>query len=132
MIMQKLREFMYGRNGTDTLSFALVIFGFVLYLIYIPTRFFPLYLLSLVCYGISLFRSLSKNINARRKENAKFLSLWWKIKNRFVGFRADLEERKVYKHFRCPKCGQKIRIPRGRGRVEIRCPKCSEKFIKKV
>lgn len=132
MILQKLREFMYGRYGTDMLSFVLVIAGFVVYLIYIPTRFFPLYLLSLGFYGISLFRTLSKNIPARQKENAKFISLWWKIKNRFIGFRADMEERKVYKHLKCPKCGQKIRIPRGRGKVEIRCPKCSEKFIKKV
>lgn len=132
MIMQKLREFMYGRNGTDALSFALIIAGFVVYLVYIPLRFFPLYLLSLALYGISLFRALSKNIAKRRAENAKFMNLWYKAKNKWVGFRADFEERKTYKHFKCPKCGQKIRIPRGRGKVEIRCPKCSEKFIKKA
>ena len=132
MIMQKLREFMYGRNGTDQLSFALVIGGFAFYVLYVLFLFRPLYLLSLILYGISLFRTLSKNIPARRKENQKFLQFWWKIKYKWNLFRADLEERKTYKHFKCPSCGQKIRIPRDRGKVEIRCPKCSNRFIKKA
>ncbi|MBR5309571.1 MAG: hypothetical protein IKU42_00415 [Oscillospiraceae bacterium] len=130
--MQKLREFMYGRNGTDMLSFALIIAGFVTYTLYVFIRFPLIYLLSLVFYGIALFRTLSKNIPARQKENQKFMQLWWKAKYKWSGLKADFEEQKTYKHFKCPTCGQKIRIPRGRGKVEIRCPKCSTKFIKKV
>ena len=30
----------------------------------------------------------------------------------------------------CPKCGQMVRVPRGRGKINIRCPRCSERFIK--
>ncbi len=132
MILQKLREFMYGRYGTDKLSLALVIGGFVFYTLYVFTRFRLLYLVSLILYGIALFRTLSKNIPARQKENRKFDEICWKAKNKWVGIRADFEERKNYKHFKCPSCGQKIRIPRGRGKVEIRCPKCSNRFVKKV
>ena len=132
MLLQKLREFMYGRNGTDQLSFALIIAGFACYVLYVFTRSRLLYLFSLVFYGIALFRTLSKNINARRIENQKFLTFWYKVKNWWVVIKADFEERKIYKHFKCPSCGQKIRIPRGRGKVEVRCPKCSNRFIKKV
>lgn len=132
MIMQKLREFMYGRYGTDQLSLALVAGGFIFYVLYVFTRSRLLYLVSLILYGIAIFRTLSRNIEKRRAENQKFLSIWYKAKNRWVGFQADFEERKAYKHFRCPACGQKIRIPRGRGKVEIRCPKCSERFVKKA
>ena len=130
MIMQKLREFMYGRYGTDQLSLALIGGGFAFYILYVFTRSRLLYLVSLILYGIAAFRTLSKNHTKRRIENQKFMNLWYKLKNKWVGIRADFEERKTYKHFKCPACGQKIRIPRGRGKVEIRCPKCSNKFIK--
>ena len=132
MILQKLREFMYGRYGTDKLSFSLVIAGFVFHVLSVFTTFRLLYLASLIVYGIALYRTLSKNINARQKENMKFEQFLWKMKNWWTGIRADFEERKTYKHFKCPSCGQKIRIPRGRGKVEVRCPKCSNRFIKKV
>ena len=132
MIMQKLREFMYGRYGTDQLSFALIGGGFAFYILYVFTRSRLLYLVSLILYGIAVFRTLSKNHTKRRIENQKFMNLWYKLKNKWVGIRADFEERKTSKHFKCPACGQKIRIPRGRGKVEIRCPKCSNKFIKKA
>lgn len=132
MILQKLREFMYGRYGTDQLSLALIGGGFAFYVLYVFTRSRLLYLVSLVLYGIAVFRTLSKNHTKRRIENQKFMNLWYKIKNKWVGIRADFEERKTYKHFKCTACGQKIRIPRGRGKVEIRCPKCSNKFIKKA
>ena len=132
MIMQKLREFMYGRNGTDHLSFALVIAGFACYILYVFTTFRLLYLASLVFYGISLYRTLSKNVMKRRAENAKFMEFCYKIKSRWIGIRADFEEAKTYKRFKCPSCGQKIRIPRGRGKVEVCCPKCSHRFVKKV
>lgn len=132
MILQKLREFMFGRNGTDMFSLALIIAGFVINIFYVLSAFIPLYLLSLAAYGYALFRTLSKNIPARQKENQKFMEFWWKVKNRWIGLKADFEEKKAYKHFKCPSCGQKIRIPRGRGKVEIRCPKCSNRFVKKV
>ena len=33
--------------------------------------------------------------------------------------------------YRCPKCRQKLRVPRGRGRIQISCPRCGTQFIKK-
>ena len=94
MIMQKLREFMYGRYGIDQLSVALVAGGFVFYVLYVFTRSRLLYLISLVLYGIAIFRTLSKNHAKRRAENQKFMTFWYKAKNWWVGLRADFEKEK--------------------------------------
>ncbi len=132
MIMQKIKEFMYGRYGFDQLGLALTVGGFALNVVYVFSRWRIFYLISLICYGIAIYRALSRNYEKRRKKNQKFLEFWYKLKNFWVGLKADFEEKKTYKHFKCPSCKQKIRIPRGRGRVEISCPKCGHKFVKKV
>lgn len=44
----------------------------------------------------------------------------------------DSEYDKVtYRIFECPKCSQKLRVPKGIGRIEITCKRCGEKFIKR-
>lgn len=35
------------------------------------------------------------------------------------------------KVFVCSKCHQKVRVPKGKGKIEITCPKCNYKFIKR-
>lgn len=132
MILQKLRQFMCGRYGGDQLCIGLFVLAILCQIVYVFTRFWPLYLLSIVLYGIDIFRILSRNIPKRQAENRKFMNIIWKVKNFWVSIKSDFEEAKTYKRFKCPQCGQKIRIPRGRGKVEICCPKCSTRFIKKV
>lgn len=41
-------------------------------------------------------------------------------------YRSDKEHR----IFRCPKCSQRVRVPRGRGMIEITCPRCGSTFRK--
>ena len=33
---------------------------------------------------------------------------------------------------KCPNCGQKIRVPRHKGKICIKCPKCRIEFVKKT
>ena len=44
----------------------------------------------------------------------------------------DKEQKKIYRFYKCKQCKQKIRVPRGRGKIEITCPKCQNHFIKKT
>ena len=39
---------------------------------------------------------------------------------------------KTHRYFKCPGCGQTVRVPRGRGKIQITCPKCRREFIKKT
>jgi uncharacterized paraquat-inducible protein A len=40
-------------------------------------------------------------------------------------------QRKTYAFFRCPKCRQRVRVPKGRGRICITCPKCRTEFTRR-
>jgi len=111
------RRFFYGRYGTDQLGTFLLAVGLVLLLLgslWLPLLILPSYLV-LIYY---LFRCYSKNIPARRRENARFLRLTAPIRDR------------QHRYFRCPTCRQSVRVPRGKGRITITCPKCRARFEK--
>lgn len=44
----------------------------------------------------------------------------------------DREQKKIYKFYTCSSCGQKVRVPKGKGKIEITCPKCKNTFIKRT
>lgn len=79
------------------------------------------------CY----FRIFSKNITKRYAENQKYLAKTYKLRSFFYKQKELMKQRKVYHIYKCPSCKQKIRIPRGKGKIEVRCPKCGTTFIKK-
>lgn len=65
MILQKLRQFMYGRYGGDQLGVGILVAAILCQMIYTLTRFWPLYLVAALLYGIDIFRVLSRNIPKR-------------------------------------------------------------------
>ena len=115
-----LARFMYGRYGSDKLNMVLLITGLVISLVSSFSGVFLLGYLSWIPFFIVLFRMFSKNIPARRREN-----------QRFVNFLARLKDREN-RYFSCPQCHQMVRVPKGKGKINIRCPKCGMKFIKKT
>ncbi len=46
--------------------------------------------------------------------------------------KAQRQDKKYYKYFNCPNCNQKVRVPKGKGKIEITCPKCKTSFIRKT
>ena len=79
----------------------------------------------------SYYRIFSRNIPKRAAENRWFLAQRYAVQQRFASARTRFAQRKVYRYFRCPRCRQQLRVPRGRGRISITCPKCGTSFIKK-
>lgn len=131
---EKLAKLMYGRYGVDQLGRAMLIFALVLCVLslFVPRRLSGIiYYISLILIILMYIRMFSKNIQKRYQENNKYLSLKASFLRKFQREKKIFSQRRFYHFYRCPRCRQRIRIPRGKGRIEIRCPKCSQTFIKK-
>ena len=128
---EKFRQFMVGRYGTDGLNQALSIASIVMLLISLLTRISLFTWLGLVLLILCYYRSLSRNISKRTEENYRYYTLKDRVDGKFRGLKDQWANRKLYHYYRCPKCRQKLRVPRGRGRIQISCPRCGTQFIKK-
>ena len=132
---EKFMRFMQGRYGVDQFSKSMLIAGLVVILL---SSFFTrtgagtlFYFLGWVLIIYCYFRIFSRNISKRYAENQAYFAKTYKIRTFFQRQKNSLNQRKVYHIYKCPGCKQKIRIPRGKGKIEIRCPKCGTTFIKK-
>ena len=122
---------MQGRYGTDALSKFLVIAGVILAVISSAAHIRGLYIVAWVMIIWSYYRMFSKDYGQRSAENRWYLNKTYKIRSKFVSWKNQMAQSKDYHIYKCPSCKQKIRIPRGKGKIEIRCPKCSTTFIKR-
>ena len=132
MIRNFLRRFMVGRYGPDHLGIAMIIFSFALNLLYAIIRFIPLIYISYIIIVLAIFRMLSRKIVRRRAENDRFIRYWWPIRTKIKRASANIKHRKTHRFIKCPGCGNTLRVPKGKGRLQITCPKCGERFIKKT
>lgn len=130
--MNRFRNFMIGRYGTDQLSMGILISGMILTFIGDIISSSILTGLSYIAFIICVYRILSRNIEVRRQENYKFLKLWNPVKNSIQAKISQSKEMGTYKYFKCPNCKQLLRAPRGRGKIAVTCQKCNTKFNKKV
>ena len=124
-----IQRFMIGRNGRDELQVAVLYVSLIGYIIApLADQLLPFPLFRIICWlGViySIFRFCSKDVNRRREENRKFLQ-----EQEFLKLRISM--RKTHKIYRCKGCGRKIRVPKGKGKIEITCPLCGKKFIRRT
>ena len=146
----RFQQFMVGRYGSDQLSrFMLLVAVIFIFLSYLFNGAWFLSLIVWVLLILVNLRMFSRNIQARYNENTRYLLAKEKVKNFFRGkrngssgsgysassgssssggaYRSDAEHRT----FRCPKCEQRVRVPRGKGKIEITCPRCGHHFTKR-
>lgn len=150
---EKLYRFMQGRNGVDELArfenkvgfialIAALVFTFVSALLRgrgLETASTVFRILNYVFYGFGIlllihwiWRVFSRNVSKRQAENTRFLYRKQRISRSIASRKQKWRDRKTHKYFRCPKCGQKLRAPRGKGKIRVTCSKCSNVFFKKT
>lgn len=132
MIRNWFRKFMIGRYGPDQYYIFLFILALV---IIILATILNSGILTIISYAIiiyAMFRLFSRNIEKRRQENDRFIAIWWPIRSKISARIKRIKSSKTHKFFKCPGCKNVLRVPKGKGRIQITCPKCGERFEKKT
>lgn len=130
-IRERMRGFMTGRYGADQLSRVYLGITMACLVISLFTKWQIFYMIGIVLLVYTYFRIFSKNISKRYEENQKFLNWRYQLAVKRNRRKTQWEQRKIYRYFKCPGCKQKVRIPKGKGKVAITCPKCHMEFIRK-
>jgi len=130
MIRNAIQRLMYGRYGNDQLNLFLMGLYLLLYLVFMFTRLEPLYIISFALLAVTLFRLLSRNIERRRAENAVFMRAAGPFLS-WLRLRRTIRRDKEHIYFKCPNCGQQLRVPRGRGKITVTCRSCGASFQEK-
>ena len=128
----KIQQFMVGRYGSDQFSLFLSITGIILSFLGNFKYLGVLYFIGTLMIFYSLFRSFSKNYEARRKELNWYLVWSMKPKAQIKLLLNQIRDRKTHRYFKCKSCKTIMRVPKGRGKIEITCPKCRVKVVKKT
>lgn len=127
-LRQKLEQFMIGRYGIDELNRCLFVFYIVLFLLNILTQESLFYVLSICVIFYLFFRCLSKNHEARRRENARILPLIRKVQKRIHLWQRMWKDRHTHVYRKCPNCKSMLRLPKKKGTHTCSCPKCHHEF----
>lgn len=134
----KLARFFKGRNGIDNLSIFMLWVSIAALLLSsllsgvlggIPSAVLWIVAIFGIVFGYS--RAMSRNLNKRREENQRYLRRTAKVRGRINDRRLRFAQRREYKFFKCPSCKAVLRVPKGKGVIQIICSKCGERFKRK-
>ena len=125
---RRLMEWLRGRQGPDDLAVFSVNLAIVIVLVNVFARTGWLGWVGLALVAYAMFRIQSRNLGARARENEAFLRALGPARPWVQNPRAAWAELRAYKHVRCSSCRQRVRVPRGKGRLRVTCPRCKTKF----
>lgn len=126
----KWRAWMTGRYGMDGYGRFLAVAA----LLCVVVGTWTTGLLTLVGVALLLYcyvRMFSRNTTRRALENDVYNGAACEVRE-WVRQRVQrLQQRRTHRFYRCPQCRQQLRVPKGRGKIEITCPRCHKSFQKK-
>ena len=129
---EKFVRFMAGRYGNDQLNKAMTIASIVCLVLAMLFRAGKvstlLWLLGITLLALIYVRMLSKNHYRRIDENNKYMRVKYNVTSYFKVLKERWVQRKEYKFFTCPSCHTTLRVPRGKGKINIVCRKCGNSF----
>ena len=128
---EKMQQFMYGRYGNDQLSRVYLGITLVLLVLSLFTRWTIIYIAGIALLIYCYYRMFSRNITKMSAQNQKYLNWRYGLAVKPQKAKTHMEQRKIYHFYKCPQCKQKVRVPKGHGKICITCPKCKMEFVRK-
>jgi hypothetical protein len=139
---EKIKRFMYGRNGIDKFSVCL----FLIYLLInginsfvrYPVAHYIILCVSTLVLIFALYRIFSKNLYRRQYEEDKFETFLQRTdfsgkttrtKAKFHRFGIRMKQIKTHRFRTCPECGEFLRLSKKKGKRNITCPICGRQFF---
>ncbi len=116
-----------SRSGLDAYNLFLLLVFFLFRTVAQFTGFLPLSIPAYVVLGYALFRFFSPNQLKRQVENARFLGLFQSVA-RWFRLQKNIRGDKQHRYFKCPNCHQPLRVPRGKGKIQVTCRTCGAQF----
>ncbi len=127
--MKKLKEYVNklfrGRHGLDDLGKMLIGLSLVLYILGIALQSEFIFSVSLMVLIFSLYRIFSRQHWDRDEENRKYMSYikLWKLRYKY---------RQNARIYMCKRCGKYIRVPKGKGKIQVTCKVCGDKTMRRT
>ena len=125
-------RFMSGRYGSDQLNLTMVIGALVVTTIGSLSGIYFLTLAADALLILAIFRMFSKDRYRRAHENQVYLEKTQKVRRAATEWVNRVKNSRKYHYYTCPKCKQRLRVPRGVGNITITCKQCGTKFDKKA
>ena len=127
---ERIRRLMQGRYGVDELSKMMVYASFVVMIVgsFAKNPYINLAGFMIIIYSYS--RIFSKNQRLRSAQNLKYMQLRDSFLRKISNQIQIMKLSKTYRVYSCPGCKQLVRVPKGKGRIEVKCPKCGTRFSK--
>ncbi len=131
---EKIARFMYGRRGTDEFCrFLLVVTLVFMVLSWVLGGILQsiAWLLALTSLVYCYYRAFSRNIYKRQQENGWYLRKKAAVTKWFRSVKDRWQQRKDYRFYRCPSCKALLRVPKGKGKIQLTCRQCGHRFERK-
>ena len=125
-------RFMSGRYGSDQLNLTMVIGALIVTTIGSLSGVYFLTLAADALLLLAIFRMFSKDRYRRAHENQVYLEKTQKVRRAATEWVNRVKNSRKYHYYTCPKCKQRLRVPRGVGKIELTCPKCGRKKVIKT
>ena len=125
-------RFMSGRYGSDQLNLTMVIGALIVTTIGSLSGVYFLTLAADALLLLAIFRMFSKDRYRRAHENQVYLEKTQKVRRAATEWVNRVKNSRKYHYYTCPKCRQRLRVPRGVGNITITCKQCGTKFDKKA